>query len=103
AADRPEAHQLEHLARPSATRPEEHPEQRADEVHVLAHGQVRVEHEGLGHVADPLARPAAEMTWFLAQHRDLATGRDERAGQQPDRRGLAGSGWPDETEDRPRR
>ena len=67
AADVPQVDELEHLAGPPAPRPEQHPEQRADEVDVLAHGQVRVERERLRHVADPLAGLAPEPARFLAQ------------------------------------
>ena len=101
--DRPQVDQFEDLAGPPATRPEEHPEQRADEVDVLAHGQVGVEHERLGHVPDPLARLAPEDAGDLAQDGDLALGRLEGAGQQADRRGLARARRPDEPEDGPGR
>ena len=88
--------QLEDLARPPPARAEQHAEQRRDEVDVLADRQVRIEGERLGHVADPLACLPPELARLLAQHaircRDVGV---RRAGEEPDRRGLARARRPD--------
>ena len=72
AAGVPQVDELEHLADPAPAAPQQHPEQARDEVDVLAGGEVRVQREQLGHVADPLAGPAAEAARVLAEDPDLA-------------------------------
>ena len=44
-SDGPEVEELEDAPDPAPARPDEHPEQRADEVDVLADGQIREQHE----------------------------------------------------------
>ena len=84
-------------------RAEQHPEQRRDEVDVLAGGQVRIQREQLGHVADLLARPAPEPARVLAEDADRAARRGEGAGEHPDDGRLAGARRADHAEDRPLR
>ncbi len=99
ATDLPQVEQLEDLAGPPTTRSEQHPEQRADEVDVLADGQIREQGERLGHVADPLARLPSERAGFLAEDRDGPGGRHQGTGQQADGRRLAGARRTDHTKD----
>ena len=72
AADVPQLDQLEDLADAPPAPRREHPEQARDEVDVLVRGEVRVQREQLGHVADPLAGRAPEPARVLAEHADLA-------------------------------
>ena len=74
------------LVRATAAR-QQHPEQPRDEVDVLADREVRVKGEGLGHVADPLARLASEMARVLAEHATPARW------SGPARRSGPGSSW----------
>ena len=100
AARLPQLDQLEHLADAPPAAPDEHPEQRRDEVDVLVRGEVGVERELLGHVADLLAGRPAEAARVLAQHLDFAVIGVEGAGDHPDRRRLAGARRADDAEDR---
>ena len=103
AADVPQVDQLEDLAGPPPARAPEHPEQRGDEVDVLADGQVRVQGERLRHVADPLAGLAAEAARAPRPGPDLAARRAQGAGHHPDGRRLARAGRADDPEDGARR
>ena len=69
--------------------PEQQSEHAGHEIHVLRRGEVAVERELLGHEADGLARPAAESRRILAEHPDLALGRQRFAGHQAHGRRLA--------------
>ena len=99
----PQVDELEDLAGPPPARAPQHPEQRGDEVDVLADGQVRVQGERLRHVADPLAGLASKAARFLAKDRHRAARRRQGAGQQPDGRRLARAGRADDPEDDARR
>ena len=81
---------------PPPTPGKEHPEQAADEVEVLGHGEVVVERHVLGHEADPLAGVRPEACRVLAHDAGRAAGRPQTAGEQPDRGRLAGSARPDD-------
>jgi hypothetical protein len=65
------------------------------ERHVLGHGEVVVEAEGLGHVAE--AGPGLARRW-LAEQPDAAGGGVEQAEQHADQRRLAGAVGPDQTD-----
>src|SRR5947208_1611183 len=93
AAGGPQVDRLQRFADAPATPRPEQPEQARDEADVLACGQVGVEREELRHIADALARAAAELAWVLAQDLNCSARRRERAGQQPDQRRLAGPRW----------
>ena len=102
AADVPQVDQLEDLAGPPPARAPQHPEQRRDEIDVLADRQVRVQGERLGHVADPLARLASERG--AVPRRGPVTvplvGVSAPVSSADGRR-LARAGWADDPEDVP--
>src|SRR5262245_60427395 len=69
------------------------------EPEVLAHREVFVEAEPLGHVADPRLDLLGLGRDVVAENGALAAGRIEDPAQHPDRRGLAGAVGPEDPED----
>jgi hypothetical protein len=94
----PQLDELQHLAHAAATSRKQHAEQAGHEAHVLSSREIGIEHEPLGHVADPLPGLASEPARVLPQDADLPPGGLERSREQPDGGGLAGAAWPDNTQ-----
>ena len=66
---------------------------------VLAHAQVLVEREALGHVADAPAQRLGLAGHAQAEHRRRAAARREQPAEHADRGGLAGAVGPEEAVD----
>ena len=82
-----EVDELEHLVDTLAERPPAQPVEAAEEVEVLASGEIGIERDVLGHVADALAAGRRSVSTSTSSTRDDAR-RVQQAAHHADRRGL---------------
>ena len=94
-----EAGHLEHPGQAAVDRLPGQPVGAAEKADVLGDGEVLVERELLGHVADDLLDPLGLAADVEPADRGGAGGRVEKAAEHPDGRGFAGPVGPQEAED----